>query len=67
MAKKTIEIDADLYEKAEKVAKDNGYEALDEFVGSILNELIEENEGTPLTEKDKKEVHKRLKNLGYVD
>lgn len=67
MVKKTIEVDEILYNKAEKIVKENGYSTVNDFVNSVLKELVEENEGPALSEKDKEKVKERLKSLGYMD
>ena len=67
MAKKTVEIDEELYAKAEVVAKESGYKKLDELIAAMLDELVKENKGLETSEEDKKKVEERLKNLGYMD
>lgn len=67
MAKKAVEIDSDLYTKAESIAKDSGYDGLTELVEALLNELVQDSEGSKVTKEDKKEIEERLRKLGYMD
>lgn len=67
MTKKTVEIDASLYKRAEEVAKESGYNSLTELVEEMLKELVTDGESSEVSKEDKKEIEERLRKLGYVD
>jgi len=64
---KTIEIDEDLYGKAEKIVKESGYGGVKEFLVSVLEDLIEENKGAEVSNEEKEQMKERLKKLGYIE
>ena len=64
---KTIEIDEDLYGKAEKIVKESGYEGVKEFLVSVLEDLVEENKGAEVSNEEKEQMKERLKKLGYIE
>jgi len=67
MAKKAIEIDDSLYEKANAIAKDSGYAGLNELVEEMLKELVKEGKESEVSGAEKKEIEERLRKLGYMD
>jgi len=64
---KTVEIDEALYKKAEKIVKESGYGGVNEFLISVLEDLVEENKGAEVSNEEKEQMKERLKKLGYIE
>lgn len=64
---KQIEISEQLYIRLDKVAKDQGFKNVHEYVNFILEELsqIEETPSKKLSNDEKEEIQEGLKKLGY--
>jgi len=64
---KTIAVSAKLYESLKQSADDSGFESIEEFVNFILEEVVnnKNKRERELTEDEKKEIDKGLKEMGY--
>ena len=62
MAMKKVKLDADLLEKAKKVAETAGYSTVDEFVSHLLEKELKKVEDAV----DEEELKERLRGLGYI-
>ena len=63
----TIEITKKLYKDLDQLAENSGFENIDEFVNFVLEEIVKRENPTKrkLSENEKNEIDKSLKELGY--
>ena len=62
MGMKKVKLDADLLDKAKKVAETAGYSTVDEFVSHLLEKELKKVEDAV----DEEELKERLRGLGYI-
>lgn len=62
MAMKKVKLDADLLDKAKKVAETAGYSTVDEFISHLLEKELKKVEDAV----DEEELKERLRGLGYI-
>ena len=64
---KTITISDELYDSLKQLGDNSGFENLEEFINFILEEIISNQAGQEreLSDIEKQEVDKGLKELGY--
>jgi hypothetical protein len=60
-----LQIDRELYLRAEACARKRGYSSVDEFIAHLLELALREQEETSAEEAAA--VEKRLKGLGYIE
>jgi len=63
--KKTVAISEGLYKNLNQLADDSGFENLEEFIDFILEEVVRNQDEKELTNLEKEEIDKGLKELGY--
>ncbi len=62
-----VYIPKELYEKAEKYAKESGeFGSVDELVEFVLRELLTEEEEVALSPEEEEKIKERLRSLGYL-
>jgi hypothetical protein len=59
---KKVKLDADLLERAKKVAETAGYSSVDEFLTHLLEKELRQVEDAA----DEEELKERLRGLGYL-
>lgn len=66
---KSVVLPAELYSKVEERVKGTEFGSVDEYVVSVLEEVVkeEDEEERAFSEEDEEEVKKRLRALGYLD
>ena len=64
-----VEIPDAVYKELEKIAKDVGFNSVDELVGSILEEFVAQygEEENQLPPEEEEKIKARLRALGYID
>ena len=62
MGMKKVKLDADLLERAKKVAETAGYSSVDEFLTHLLEKELRQVEDAA----DEEELKERLRGLGYL-
>lgn len=60
---KAVKIDSELWKRVEEHARNAGYSSPTEFVEHVLERELSRAEG----ERDREEVERRLKGLGYLE
>jgi len=62
-----IKLPEKLYIRLEKMATNQGFQDINEYLNFILEEIInlEDSETKELTDKEKEEINEGLKKLGY--
>ncbi len=67
MAEKTcVEISKETLEKAEKLAKESGFESVSELIEFLIEEAASSLGEEVLTSEDEEKIKERLKDLGYM-
>lgn len=65
-----VVLPAELYSRVEETVRATGFGSVDEYVIFVLEEVLREQgeeEERPFSEKEDREVKKRLRALGYLD
>ncbi|MFX0196618.1 MAG: CopG family transcriptional regulator [Candidatus Hodarchaeota archaeon] len=66
--KKVVSLPTELYNKITQRIAGTDFDSVDDYVVFVLEEVVKEEEPEMiLSEKDEKEVKKRLRALGYID
>ena len=66
--KKVVAMPIELYGKIQQRIAGTDFSSVDDYVIFVLEEIVREEEPErALSEKDEKEVKKRLRSLGYID
>jgi len=68
MARKVcIDLKDEVYEKAKKIAEENGFGSLEEYIVFLVEESLAFGEGDEVfSAEDEEKVKERLKDLGYM-
>jgi len=61
-----VYIPDELYMELTKLAKQVGFNNVDEFIHYVLRELVLKKNDEILNEEEEKEIERRLRDLGYI-
>jgi len=61
-----VYISDELYMELTKLAKQVGFNNVDEFIHYVLRELVLKKNDEILNEEEEKEIERRLRDLGYI-
>jgi Arc/MetJ-type ribon-helix-helix transcriptional regulator len=61
----SVSLPLPLINKIKKNIKNTGFKSISDYVTFILREIFAESKGKPFSVKDREQVKKRLKILGY--
>jgi len=70
----SIKIDKDVHEKLAKRAMEKGFKTTDEYINSVLNQIVEKIEKdvwgpkqAAMSKSEEEKVKSRLRALGYIE
>ena len=64
---KAVFLSTDLYDRIDKKAKSAGFSSVEEYVISVLEDVLEEETDVIYSKEEEEEVKRRLRALGYLD
>lgn len=68
--RKAVHLPAGLYDKIKETVKATEFGSVDEYIISVLNEVLKEEgkeENSVFSKEDEEQVKSRLRALGYLD